>query len=276
MIPLAPLQLTGAAVRAICIARMQSGNRRSRIEADDANIVTEEIAARSAISSGMQHLLTPGPPDALVSADMKWFYENRLRDSAAGREIYEKMLRLSQKRCPFCHLSKPRTLEHSFPQSAFPRLSIEPLNLVPACRDCNFERNVGHGHITISPYFDHWVMQMKWLRAEVLDPRRPEDLEYSLVRPAAMTTQQWAALRQFSIDVNLFSRYTDESIDAFRSLVSDLRTIFGAPSESDTYAALAIKVSSSRKEYGINRWQTAAFEAWLRQRRFIDWAFVLR
>lgn len=261
--PLRPIGLTGKQVRELCMARMQAGARRTRITADQANLDAEEAALRAAFARNTHRTLTPSVPvTKQVRADMHWFYENRLRDSKAGRELWGEIISVGGRLCPFCHLAKPTTLEHSFPQSTYPRLAVEPLNLVPACRDCNGERLVGHGSITISPYFDAWAVTVPWLAAKVLDPAHPEDLEFTVVRDAILTRSQWNALQQFVRDVDLLDRYVGLAIDAFAEFTSGLKIAYPVVTESDARWELDAKVSSHLTSFGINRWQTVAFSAW--------------
>ena len=46
-------------------------------------------------------------------------------------------------KCPFCGIGTVSTLDHYLPKSKYPALAITPKNMIPACRDCNWERK-GH------------------------------------------------------------------------------------------------------------------------------------
>jgi hypothetical protein len=268
---LVPMGLTGQQVRDVCLQGMQAGPRRDRITADLPHIEAEEAALRIAFVQGRHRGLARPADDPTVRNDMRWFYENRLRDSVPGRELWQEIVGLGGRLCPLCHLGRPRTLEHSFPQATHPRLAVEPLNLVPACRDCNSERNVGHGSITISPYFDHWVKDFSWLRAEVLDFSHPEDLLFTVNRHPSFSAEQWDALQQFVSDVKLLDRYVGLAIEDYSEFVASLKIVFQLPSPADIESLLLEKVTSHLASYGINRWQTAAFEAWSRAASSIDW-----
>lgn len=270
---LTPISLTGQQVRDICMPGMNDGARKRRLEADMANIQVEEAALQAAIVAGLHRPLTPSVSfNSDVRVDMNWFYENRLRRSRRGRTVWVSIIDLAGRLCPFCHLAKPRTIEHSFPQSTYPRLAVEPLNLVPACRDCNSERNAGHGTITVSPYFDNWVVDNPWLRADVIDSFHPEDLRFSVTRHPAFDNDQWDALTQFVEDVDLLDRYVGLAIEAFSEFVIGLQNTHPRPSVSQAEPSLLDKVDSHRATYGDNRWQTVAFEAWHRSAASIDWA----
>lgn len=269
---LQPLGRTGREVRDICLPGMAAGERKDRLTADGPVIDADENKLRMAFRTGSAHSLVVADFSDQVRADMKWLYEKRLRDQDPGRQVWLEIVGLAGRRCPFCHLSKPRTVEHSFPQSTHPRLATEPLNLVPACRDCNFERNVGSGHITVSPYIDDWVVQLPWLQATVLDPRKPEDLSFAAVRHASMSDEQWTALSQFVKDVHLTERYVTPAIEALEEFAEGLRLYTPNPRLTDVRDALEDRVRAARAVFGLNRWQPAAYSAWLRFAAYIDWS----
>ena len=269
---ISPLPLTGREVRDACLPTMNPGPVKDRILRDLSSIEAEEDALYDAASRRALRSLAPAQFMPVVSRDMKKFYENRLRDSAPGGRIWRAILDIGGLRCPFCHIAVPRTVEHSFPQSRYPRLTVEPLNLVPACRDCNFERNVGHGSITVSPYFDNWVADVPWLRAEVVDIAEPHDLRFYPERHRSFADDQWAALQQFVDDVDLARRYVDPAIQAFEGFAATLRLVDPHPTATVVKLALEDKIASSESAYGHNRWQTAAYHAWLGVADLVDWS----
>ncbi|WP_411557961.1 HNH endonuclease [Plantibacter sp. MPB07] len=269
---LTPLAVSGQSVRDQCMLGMLENDRKLRLLADLPNVAREEMALRDALSSGRHRDLVPVfPVTDDVKSDMAWLYSERFRDSPAARDIWLRIVGLAGRRCPFCHISKPKTVEHSFPKSRYPRIAVDPWNMVPACRDCNFERNTGSGSISISPYFDTWLVSNSWLVARVLDPGRPEDLQFSAVRHPSFTDDQWHALNEFVDDVDLFDRYVGLAIEAFSEFAVNLREAYRVPTVADATVSLNDRVSSHLLSFGINRWQTVAYQAWQTAVHSIDW-----
>lgn len=264
--------MTGTELRALCLPGMQDPERRSRIQADTAKLAAEEVAMRAAMSAQTHRAFrSPAPFTEVTRADMSWFYENRLRDSAKGSVIWAEILALGGRLCPLCHLTKPRTIEHSYPQSKFPRLAVEPWNLVPACRDCNSERLVGHGTITISPYVDDWAVDTPWLTAQMLDPLCPADLRFDVAHHPSLNQEQYDAIRQFADDIDILDRYVGLAIEAFGDFLATLRLDGPVPPTEQIVRSLDERVRSHRLSFGENRWQTVAFTEWHRRATEIDW-----
>ncbi|MFF8513372.1 HNH endonuclease [Streptomyces sp. NPDC015492] len=130
---------------------------------------------RQAAQQGTLHELdsrdftVPGlEPDDLV----RWAYENGMVASKSGRIVYEQILGAApDERCPLCGHGIVRTLDHFLPKRMFPALCVDPLNLVPACADCNHikgERVPTEAETTLlHPYLDH-IDEDTWLDAQVV------------------------------------------------------------------------------------------------------------
>src|SRR5262245_19880217 len=86
------------------------------------------------------------PPRPLVDggdqrgvSEMVAVYDNRLvKKTAPGRRIYDKIFTSAPNdKCPLCGHRNVKTLDHYLPKALFPALTVTPINLIPACSDCN-------------------------------------------------------------------------------------------------------------------------------------------
>jgi len=99
-------------------------------------------------------------------------YDRRMAAKrSAGRQIYDS-IRLSSRegKCPLCGHREVMTLDHYLPKSQYPALTVNPINLIPACTDCNKLKS-SLVEPTLHPYYDN-IENEPWLQAEVL-PRTP-------------------------------------------------------------------------------------------------------
>lgn len=88
-----------------------------------------------------------------------------------GRKIYDALMAApAHERCPFCGHGIIRELDHHLPKSSYPALCVTPLNLVPACKDCNDIKGAfvatSPESVLIHPYFDR-IDDDLWLNAKV-------------------------------------------------------------------------------------------------------------
>lgn len=81
-----------------------------------------------------QHVFTE-----LTIENIKKLYPSYFaKDKKPARGIYDAIKNEASGACPFCGgLGFPENLDHYLPKRQFSQFSLLPLNLVPACRDCN-------------------------------------------------------------------------------------------------------------------------------------------
>ena len=273
MIALPPPRVSGLGVRASCSPRIRDAARRKRMKSHQKALLTDEIAFRAAVAAEATGSFTPSASSNTLKKDLVWYYKNRLIGSAPGRKIVARLQKASKGRCAYCHIATATTLDHSFPKASFPTLAVEPLNLVPSCRDCNMGRGEGQGKLSISPYYDHWLEGFDWLRASIPDLLHPEDLEFKPER-GRMSDSQWDLLTAFMRAVDLSGRYAELALDEFLTLVRELQNSGQADDMPTVKAVLRERHVARVQALGVNRWQSAAFEAWLNAADSIDWITI--
>lgn len=98
--------------------------------------------------AGELHSIRPfsGEPEdeviaGLTKADLVKVYEQYfVPQEKTARKIYDSIMNAANEKCPFCGgIGTPRNLDHFLPKAFFPQYAFMPLNLVPACRDCNMD-----------------------------------------------------------------------------------------------------------------------------------------
>ncbi len=110
---------------------------------------------------------------SLTKEDMLALYTSYFVPSnKPARELYDQILVMAKDSCPYCGgIGVPSQLDHLLPKAYFSQFAILPLNLVPACLDCN-KRKGGHyaklaGEQTLHPYLDakHFFAE-QWIHAK--------------------------------------------------------------------------------------------------------------
>lgn len=103
--------------------------------------------------------------DALIA-----MYERRMGPGHPGRPVYEEA-RNRKTKCPMCGVGSVRQVDHHMPKSVYPYLAAVPINLLPICSDCNFEKKdrapACYAEQTLHPYFDD-IDEGRWLRARLI------------------------------------------------------------------------------------------------------------
>lgn len=93
------------------------------------------------------------------------------RAGSPSRVLYEQ-IRMAPEHgiCPLCGQRIVATVDHYLPQTRYPKLNLTPVNLLPACSDCNKRKLAGVPESaetqTLHPYFDD-LGNERWLVVEV-------------------------------------------------------------------------------------------------------------
>lgn len=107
---------------------------------------------------------------------MKSAYKTLMVKGPGRRPVYDAIMSGAQlRRCPLCEFGEVTTLDHFLPQSQFCATILDPFNLVPVCKDCNFALlNFVASSATdegIHPYY--WKNEQSWLIGEVRHEEQP-------------------------------------------------------------------------------------------------------
>lgn len=109
-------------------------------------VATEWSFFNSAAVTKNFYQLTPCRPKdvkqiivgGVKKSELKVLYEKHmLKLGSDARKIYDTLRACSDQYCPLCGIRKVYTLDHYLPKARYPLQSVNPKNLVPACRECN-------------------------------------------------------------------------------------------------------------------------------------------
>ena len=146
-----------------------------------------------------------------VSADeMSALYEKQMSaEKGKARDIYNAIRAISDK-CPFCGCQFTRTVDHYLPKKKYPAFAVNPINLIPACRDCNTHKGT-HWPLTaeeqlIHPYFDDFST-FRWLYAAIKTPTMPI-VEYSVHVPSGQPASVGKRLKKHFDKLKLGELYS--------------------------------------------------------------------
>ncbi|MET7311623.1 hypothetical protein ABZS68_32345 [Streptomyces sp. NPDC005571] len=158
-----------------CVASTKDFERRQKLLAGADSVEDSGGLFRQAAYDQTLHDLEQEPfkvPGIKDSDVVTWAYENGMVNTKNGRRIYDEIMAAPMdERCPLCGHGIVRTLDHYLPKKAFPALCVDPLNLVPACSDCNHVKGESVPASTettpLHPYFDR-IDDVLWLQGRVV------------------------------------------------------------------------------------------------------------
>ena len=206
------------------------------------------------------------------SESLKKLYSGQFRRlNALARDFYNKLVNsVPHKRCPMCGVGTVTTLDHYLPISKFSHFSVLPLNLLPACKDCNTNKlsriPVASGEQTLHCYFDNFEGG-RWLHA-VLNELEPPVISYYVAAPITLGpfAQERLSVHLQALKLHvLFSSNASNELSVLFRRMKGLNSIGG----SDAVRAYLIEESRLQCSIRVNSWQTAMYFALAESEWFI-------
>lgn len=247
----------------VCISKYRRTNK-LKAPLDAAVEAIGEASSRYVVAADASTLWNLKEDDfqvaGVTSDDMEGVYDRLVDNRHPARLIYDEILAAAEV-CPSCGHNKPSTLDHFLPKGKYPALAVDPSNLVPACKDCNFiklsqtaERPEDEG---FHPYFG--VMPNEpWLSGRVLETS-PAAVEYYVDPPTAWNDVLKARVRNHFSAYGLAELYAVQAgtlISGIRRYVND--NLYSTGGAVAVHSYLRDMAESYADPY-VNCWQAAAY-----------------
>jgi hypothetical protein len=201
----------------------------------------------------------------LLNADLMSVIYNRhfVRAKSPSRHLYVQ-IRMAPEHgiCPLCGQRIVATVDHYLPQTCHPKLTLTPINLVPACSDCN-KRKLAHSPQSaqkqlLHPYFDD-LGNERWLVTEV-QPSIPPTISFGVRPPAAWSPVLATRVEHHFSIMRLAELYSAQAASELADISYSLTTV-GDATGADGVRAHLERELRSRAARDANSWQTALYEA---------------
>jgi hypothetical protein len=256
----------------ICISRVRDPGLAARLAAATDSVVAASREFNQAARHGTLHQIVPHDivvPDVTVEEMEKVYTQRMAKIGAPGRAIYDEIFSASpQGRCPLCTQRAVTTLDHHLPKARFPALAVAPLNLIPACSDCNRAKLTAvptrAEEVGLHPYYDDLGDEI-WLYARVIE-RRPAAVRFSVVAPATWDPVMAARVSHHFRTLCLATLFASEAAEELINIRHQLTTLSAADPIDGVRRELRRRADSCEVARP-NGWRTATYRAW----RDSDW-----
>lgn len=249
----------------LCISKVRRKDLKTRLASCTSFVTLAAQEYEKKIVGNKLHTITPeiSFDNIISSKEMNDVYTLRMvPKKAPGRLLYDKLLNAPPHGiCPLCGQRIATTLDHHLPKAEYPALSVVPINLVPACKDCNTIKlnDIPSSSIeeTLHPYFDN-VEEDKWLFASII--RDSFDIIFEVNPP-----EKWSPLLSkrvknhfevFELGV-LYSKHAAVELINIRYLLHNTFKVAG----SEQVKLLLESFALSRENAHKNSWQSAFYRA---------------
>jgi hypothetical protein len=250
----------------LCVDNIDDDDFRERLR-----LVTDEIEAaenKYEKNGKAATLFTIAKSDSIAgeisTTEMRKVYKGTFsRLNTPPRAIYDN-IKAAPKHgvCPLCGQRSVATLDHYLAQSLHPVFAVTPMNLVPACSDCNKLKQAKQpsqaSEQTLHPYFDS-VDDEVWLRAYVKEIIPPV-VEFEAVPPSAWDLVKSERLLEHFRTFELSKLYSTQAAVELINIRDRLLKAAATEGLLSVHRSLQ-EDAASRQAAQKNSWQSAFYVA---------------
>lgn len=252
-------------VFAACISRVRNRELKERLISCEQEIIDDTNKFEQNASIVSLHLI---PEKSMVSGvvskdEMEKVYDRMVQKTNPGRIYYDKLITSPKNGiCPLCGHRIVETLDHHLPKAHHPSLAVAPVNLIPACSDCNhaklnFRPNSSEEE-PIHPYFDDYESE-RWLYADVIQDN-PVSLRYFVRPPIAWDDIRTKRITNHLKNLKLARLYSVQAATELGDMKHLFQKLFhtaGPSAVSNHLQDCAVSCEIQHKNY----WKTAMYHA---------------
>ncbi len=261
-----------------CISRVRNRELKKRLESVKKDIIKASEEYDTAADNIYLHKIESSDTiRGQVSVDdMKRVYNQRMvSKKSPGREIYDEIILAPINGiCPFCGHRYVSTLDHYLPKAHYPALTVAPLNLIPACFECNKLKsdNIPEQpeNLVIHPYYDN-IQESRWLYANVVETN-PAVFNFFVKSPDEWDEIKSARVNYQFLLLKLNDLYSSQAAQELSNIRYYLNNLFETAGTEAVRSHL-IDMAETRLYANANSWQTATYQACSQNEWFIEKGF---
>lgn len=178
-----------------------------------------------------------------------------------ARVYYDKLLNSTPLgKCPLCGFGQVSTLDHFMSKAYYPYFAVLPINLVPACADCNTKKassELTEHSQSSHPYFEAPEVESgTWLFASVVETS-PATATFSAMPPQHWSDKLCRRIKNHFHDLELASRFAIEAASEMATL-SDYLGFLGTSERISRHLSMTAHLERLHRR---NTWKAALYEA---------------
>lgn len=197
------------------------------------------------------------------------------KNNPKGRVHYDKIfLSAPQGICPLCLQREVKTLDHYLPKTKYPLLSVTPINLVPACSDCNkgklTDSPTSSNEETLHPYYDD-VEGFSWLKMQIVQIK-PLVVDFYTAPPHNTPLLLSQRIKYHFDNFSLNKLYVSHAIQEFTNNKLHFERLYARG--GNRLKEHLQDCFESRSDINNNSWQTAFYECLVNSQDFCNGLFI--
>ena len=155
--------------------------------------------------------------------------------------------------CPACQLSEAEVFDHYVPRSEYPFFSMNPINLIPWCSDCNIKKGddwLKSGNRLFLNFYTDKIPELQFLYVRLIKyENHTPFFKYYLKKPDNMPKKLYKLIESHFEKLDLISKYEKIQSDTYNDLLDELDS-------HSTKKSVLKWIERKTNKYGYNNYKT--------------------
>lgn len=260
-----------------CVSTIQKQEFKERLEQCAEEIATATIDYDDKKNNNKLHTIssTDNISGIISNVEMRKLYNNKLVNKKGPcRKYYDKVIASATNGiCPICGHREVSTIDHYLSKMKYPLFAVSLINLVPACKDCNFVKGeyefINEMDVTIHPYYDEIDNEI-WLNAKLNE----EDnivFTFEVLKPDEWDTLLYERVKNHFKIFELNKLYSVQAAVEFEGIKRMIINIYRRSGGEEVKNHL-IECLDSYQYVDLNSWKCGMYRALVENEWFYsDW-----
>lgn len=265
MLPIPRPSISAVTSYVACLRGVSDIDTRNRLKDLRREIVEAERDYEGSASSGALNVVSQtGDVKDVIASELVNLYDSRFaRQGSPGRRLYESLIAAAPNgKCPLCAHRSVSTLDHFLPKSKFSLLTVTPMNLIPACRECNVVKHAEVStfaeEVPMHPYFDN-TEEIDWLIGHVIEVE-PTVVVFSVDGANWPSDLLRSRVRNHFVQFKLGALYSAQAAEEMSNIHFSLVQLHNAGGRTSVREHL-LREAESRRRVRRNSWQSTLYAA---------------
>lgn len=249
-----------------CISNIRNVELKSRLEACKDEIINASTDFEKKVMNNQTHMIQSNTKvaDLVTNDEMSKVYTDKMAKKVApGRKYYDKLLASPKNGiCPLCGQRTVSTLDHYLPKKKYSVLAVTPINLIPACKDCNKDKGEKEFKSafeeTIHPYFDD-IENEQWLFANIVEDEEIA-ITFYVKQPSSWNETLFKRVKRHFDIFKLNALYSSHAAEEICNIRYSLLKVY-RNSGSEELKSYIKEFWDSNEDSHLNSWRTAMYRA---------------
>lgn len=176
--------------------------------------------------------------------------------------------------CPYCTIGPINSFDHFLPQSEFAELSDNPLNLIPACTECNGHKNnvwrKNGGSLFLNLYTDD-IPEQQYLFVALNIDGQSVDAQFEVQNPNAIIEDTLFDKIAYHYEkLELCHRFRMQREEVLSPLANEIHSLHSILDDSQIIQVVYLHIENERRRYGFNYWKAILMEEVCRNKVIFD------